>query len=408
MILLLFLCCSSPFKIWAGDYSIGLSAIGAVIFILWRWMAGGRAEAETGRIARWLIRGLWAIAVWGGILWLISENWAGRGGMFLDWVLAALVFSALLRTPVKDAKQLALLFVLAAIPNALLGLAQHISGVGLAPKDFSGWSRGAAFFPVYGFFGHSNDLAVYLYWPFLMAAGLFFQRQGWSRLIFAILAAVFGLALYWTVSRSILLTLGAAAVILAIMYFLPRRKAFLAAMAAGLGAAVLLLAGIFLTQNVDRINRILSGRLDLWGRALQVIAGDACLLPFGYLSIPPAGVPVFWLPHNIYILAWIEYGWPGIILLIGMACFFILSGLRRYPEIRKLPLAAWLWTGLAGVFLINGMASLYLHESYIIVYFICVAALWVIQLREIDSTAGGGSCGAETDPVRGSPARRFC
>jgi len=385
---LLFLSCSTPYRISTGAFSIGLTEIGAWVFIFWRWITGERAEEETGRTARWLTWGLRAIAVWAGILWLISENWAGRREMFYDWLLAALVFSAVLRSPIRDSKRLALIFVLAALPNAILGVMQHFSGIGLAPKDFSGWSRGAAFFPVYGFFGHSNDLAVFLYWPFLMAAGLIFSRKGWSRLMYAVLTVLFGLALYWTVSRATLLTLGVMVVILAMMYFLPRRKAFLTAMAAGLGAAVLLLAGIFLSQPLSRINRILSGRLDLWGGALQVISGDPWLMPFGYLSLSGShnGFSVFWLPHNIYLLSWIEYGWPGLLLQIGMAAFFLAGGLKRYAGLRLHPAAACLWAGLAGLFLINGMASLYFHEPYVIVNFICVAAIWVFQIREIDST----------------------
>jgi O-antigen ligase len=382
---LLFLSCSSPYRIWAGNFSVGLSEIGAWVFIFWRWMTGERAEEETERTARWLTRGLRVIVVWAGILWLVSADWAGRREMFYQWLLAALVFSAMLRSPVRDSKRLALLFILAALPNAFLGAVQHLSGIGLAPKDFSGWNAGAAFFPVYGFFGHSNDLAVFLYWPFLLAAGLAVCRRGWSRLPYALFAVLIGLALYWTISRSTLLTLGAAAVILALMYFLPRRKAFLAAMAAGLGTGVLLLAGIFLTQNLYRIDRILSGRLDLWSSALQVITSDPAWLPFGYLSIPPAGRSVFWLPHNIYLLSWMEFGWPGLVLLIGMAAFFLYDGMKRYAGLRRHPSAACLWAGLAGLFLVNGMASLYFHEPYVVVNFICVAVIWIFQTREIES-----------------------
>jgi O-antigen ligase len=386
MLFLLFLSCSSPYRITTDSLSLGLTEIFAWGYIFWSWVTGGRVEAEAGRTARWLIRGLWAIAVWAGFLWLISENWVMRREMFFDWVLASLVFSALLRSPVKVSR-LVLIFVLAAIPNAVLGVMQHLTGIGLAPKDFSGWSEGAAFFPVYGFFGHSNDLAVFLYWPFLLAGGLAISRRGGSRLLYAAMAVLFGLVLYWTVSRSTLLTLGVVAAILALMYFLPRKKAFLAAMGAGLGAAILLVAAVFLTQPAERINVILSGRLNLWGSALRVISGDPLLLPFGYLSIPPANLPVFWLPHNIYLLSWIEYGWPGILLMIGMAGFFLSGGLKRYAGLRRNPSAACLWAGLAGLFLVNGMASLYLHEPYVIVNFVCIAAIWIFRIREIESSS---------------------
>ncbi len=385
LLFLLFLSCSSPYRFSTVSSSIGLTEIGAWIFIFWRWMTGGGGE-ETERTARWLTRGLRVIAVWAGILWLLSANWDGRRGMFYDWLLAALVCSAVIRSPVRDSNRLALIFVLAALPNAFLGVVQYLSGIGLASKDFSGWNPGAASLPVYGFFGHSNDLAVFLYWPLLLSAGLAFLRRGWSRLPYALMAVLFGLAMYWTISRSTLLTLGVVAAILALMYFLPRRKTFLAAMAAGMGVGVLLLAGIFLTQNIDRINRLLSGRLNLWSSAIQVISADPFWLPFGYLSFPPDGRSVFWLPHNIYILSWMEFGWPGLVLLIGMAVFFLAGGLKRYAGLRRHPAAACLWAGLTGLFLVNGMASLYFHEPYVIVNFMCVAAIWIFQICEIDST----------------------
>ncbi len=385
ILFLLFLSCSSPYRIGVVNFSIGLTEIGAWVFILWRWMSGERAGEETGRTARWLTRGLRVIAVWAGILWLVSENWVGRREMFYQWLLSALVFSALLRSPVRDSKRLALIFILAALPNAVLGVIQHLLGIGLAPKDFSGWNAGAAFFPVYGFFGHSNDLAVFLYWPFLLSAGLAVYRRGWSRLPYALITVLLGLTLYWTISRSTLLTLGVVAAILALMYFLPGRKTFLAAMAAGMGTGVLLLAGVFLTQNIDRINRLLSGRLNLWRSAIQVISADPFWLPFGYLSFPPAGRSIFWLPHNIYILSWMEFGWPGLVLLIGMAAFFLYGGIKRYAGLRRHPSAACLWAGLAGLFLVNGMASLYFHETYVVVNFMCVAAIWIFQIREIES-----------------------
>jgi O-antigen ligase len=386
MLFLLCLSCSSPYRITTGSLSFGLTGIFAWVYIFWRWVAGGRVKAETGRMARWLIRGLWAIAVWAGFLWLISENWVMRREVFFDWVLAALVFSALLRSPVKVSR-LVLIFVLAAIPNAILGVAQQVSGIGLAPKDFSGWSEGAAFFPVYGFFGHSNDLAVYLYWPFLLAGGLAVSQRGGSRLLYAAMAVLFGLVLYWTVSRTTLLTLCVVAAILALMYFLPRKKVFLTAMAAGLGAAILLLAVIFLTQPTEQINVILSGRLNLWSSTLKIISSDPLRLPFGYLAIPTTRLSVFYIPHNIYLLSWIEFGWPGLLLLMGMAVFFVSGGLKQYEGLRRQPSAACLWAGLAGLFLVNGMTSLYFHEPYMIVNFICAAAIWIFMIREIESSS---------------------
>ena len=389
LLFLLFLFSSTPYRITVNSFSVSLTEIFAWIYILWRWAAGGRQDKEAERGIRWLIRGFFMLAAWSGFLWLLSIDWNTRRIMFLDWALAALVFLCLLRSPIKDWRRIALLFVLAALPNAILGMLQHAMGIGLAPKDFSGWGNDASNFPVYGYFRHSNDLAVYLYWPFLISAALSFVHRTWSRLFFAVLTVLFGVVLYWTISRSTLLTIAILVVLVPIIFFVSRRKSFLRILAVGIGIAALALAGILLTQPIGRINEILSGRLDLWGGALRIIFQDEYLLPLGYLAIPPESLRVFWIPHNIYILFWIEFGWVGIILLAGMAGFLLWTGWTRYEKLHSHRPAAVLWSGLAGLFLINGMASLYFHETHIIVAFICVAAIWIAQIREIDSAAPG-------------------
>jgi hypothetical protein len=394
LLFLLFLSCSTSYRITAGGTTIGLAEIAAWVYILWRWAAGGEADKETERDFRWMIRGLRFIAVWAGILWCVSLNWNARREMFLDWVLALLVFSCLLRSPVKDSRRLAFLVILAALPNALLGAVQHVLGIGLAPKDFSGWSENAAGLPVYGFFGHPNDLAVYLYWPFLICIVFIFTgRKAW-RALFFILAGLFGAVLYQTISRSTLLTLAAVAVVLAVLVLLPRKKPFLLAMTAGAGAGAAALAWFLSRVSFNQLNLILSGRLLLWKSTLHIISKDLLYLPAGYLFTPPANILVFWIPHNIYLLSWMQFGWLGIPLLAGWGFFFLSSGWNRYERLRRHPVAAVLWVGLAGLFLVNGIVSLYFHEPYVIVNFICVSALWAALVREVDRSPVPAAAGS--------------
>ncbi|MBN1439865.1 MAG: hypothetical protein JW929_10690 [Anaerolineales bacterium] len=384
LLFLLFTACSTPYRINPGSVSVGLSEIVAWLYILWRCATGSYGGKEEERNGRWLMRGIGLLAVWAALLWAISPNWITRRGMFTDWLLAGAVLLCLLHSPIKDWKRIALLMVLAALPNAFLGALQYGMGIGLAPKDLSGWSKGAASFPIYGLFRHSNDLAVYLYWPVLLCIGLAASGRNWIRASYAVLAFFFGLILWWTVSRSTLFTLALAGAGLALIFLLRRKKAFAWAMAGGAACAAAGLAGLFLALPLDRINRMISGRLGLWDRTINLIVGDPLLLPMGYLAEPPPTLRVFWIPHNIYLLSWIEYGWPGVVLLAGLAGFFLWGGWKRYERLRSHPGAAALWAGFAGLFLLNGMVSLYFHETYVILNFIAAAAVWIAQMREID------------------------
>jgi O-antigen ligase len=383
----LFLCCATPYRITTGSVSIGLSEIAALVYILWRWIAGGEDGPKPDPAVRWLLRGIWGLAVWAGFLWMLSANWETRQEMVFDWILAGLVLASLLRSPIKDGRRLALVFVLAALPNVFLGALQHGMGIGLAPKDFFGWSADARSFPVYGYFGHSNDLAVYLYWPLLACFGLAASSRAWSRAIFALLSIVFCTVLFWTLSRSTLIALGTVGGVSALFFLLRRRKTFLAVLGAAALAAVLFLIWIFLAFPIGAINPILSGRLKLWGTAWQVISADPLFLPLGYLAQPPPGLRVFWIPHSIYLLSWLEFGWPGVMLLAGLAWFFLWNGWKRYDRLRIHPAAAILWVGMAGLFLVNGPFILYFHETYVILNFICVTAVWIAQLRAVDLPA---------------------
>ena len=68
---------------------------------------------------------------------------------------------------------------------------QHAMGIGLSSKDLSGWGINAASFPITGFFGHSNDLAVYLFWPLLVGVGLFAAIRSWCKIPYLVLTLLF-------------------------------------------------------------------------------------------------------------------------------------------------------------------------------------------------------------------------
>jgi hypothetical protein len=387
----LFLSCTTAYQIPIGSHSVSPAEIFAWLFILWRWTVGGRNATQLGRGIRRLIWGFRAFAIYTGILWLLSNDWSFRGGMFTTWVLAALLVDCLLRSRWIDWKPVAALFILAALPNAVWGTLQHAMGIGLAPKDLSGWGTNAASFPIFGFFGHSNDLAVYMYWPLLVCVGLISSFRSWRRAGVVLLALLYALVLYWTISRTTLLAVGLVAVVVALAILVHRRRIFLLAVSAGAVLTALGIAWIFLTQPLEWINSTLSGRLSLWNEGLQTIFSDKYLLVFGYLAVLPANLKIWWLPHNIYTLFWIEFGLLGFLFLIGLGSYCMYSGWKRYEKLRTRFHAVVPWAGMAGLFLIIGMAGLYFHETYVIVNFLCVFAIWMTQIQEIDSPLSAGN-----------------
>jgi hypothetical protein len=394
LLFLLFFACSTPLRITYNSFSIGVSQLAAYAFILWRAIAGGIKQEKAEHNARWLIRGIFALSLLAGILFALSANWDMRRFMALDWLTAGLVLLCLLRSPLADWKRMAWLFVLAALPSVILGGLQHIAGIGLAPKDLSGWGHDAASSPVFGLSTHSNDLAVFLYWPFLTVIGLAYGYRGWKRIACAVLAVFFGLIIYWTISRSILITLILLVVLFLIFSLLPQRKWFAWVCAAACAIGILGFLWIVSTHSTAEINAILSGRLDLWSRTASLIGQDKLLLPLGYIEIPPDHIRIYWIPHNMYLLFWILYGWLGSLLLAGAGIYLLRIGWIRYEQLRAQKPAAILWLGFAGVFLIDGMVSLYFHETHFILNGICIIAIWMLQIASIDSEPGAASTSA--------------
>jgi O-antigen ligase len=235
---------------------------------------------------------------------------------------------------------------------------------------------------VIGLFGHSNDFSVYLFWPFVLSLGLAIERRKWQRIFFVFFTVLCALILYWTVSRTVLLTV-VGVVFCFLLLVLFRRKRFFALtllLLFGLGVIGVLL--ILQTKSAAEINYFLSGRPELWRLALEPIFADPLLLPLGYLAVPPSSLNIIWLPHNIYLYAWLNYGVVGFLLLAGLAGFVLITMWKQYNMLRKSPLAAFLWIGLAGLLLVNGLASLYLHENYILLTFTSILAIGIGLIQE--------------------------
>jgi hypothetical protein len=374
---LLFLCFGTSLRFSVGPFTLGLAEPAAFAFILWKLTTEPASPGLVRFRVSGILYGFTAAAIWISLLWVMSNDWRGRANGITGWILAAALMSVLFRKPPRDWQRVAVLLVLAAIPNLVICILQHFLGIGMPPKNLLGWNQDASLHPVIGLFGHSNDLAVYLYWPLMLSAGLAIRNRGWRRNFFAAVGLVCCVILYWSLSRTVLVTMGVVGVSTALFYALRNRRAFTASMAAGAGLTVTGVILLLATQSTKFINTLLSGRPALWNRALAPILHDPILLPFGYLAVPPPSLPIGWLPHNIFIYAWLNFGWPGLFLLCGLIVYILRFGWQRYNLLRSNPFLGVMWLALLGMLLVNGLASLYLHENYIVLYFASLLAVWV-------------------------------
>jgi O-antigen ligase len=373
---LLFLAFSIPFRFPFGSYTIGLAEPVTLVFILWRLLALKTSADGVYPSRSRVVKGFWIFAAWIAVVWVLSNDWKDRREALLGWGLAAALITVLLWKPPKDWRRIAILFVVTALPNIIAGILQYFLGIGMPPKDLSGWRNAdATIHPVVGFFGHSNDFAVYLYWPFVLSLGLALEGGKKSRIFFGVIAVLSALIIYWTVSRTIILTIIVLGFVFLLMLCIRRRKLFGGILLAIAGFAAAGVVIITQTRSAASINVLLSGRWEFWRQIMNVILSDPLLLPAGYLGVPPADFNILWLPHNIFLYAWLNYGFVGLFLLIGLIVYIVRIGWKRYDSLRTSFFPSLLWLGMSTLLLVNGLASLYLHENYIILTFICILAI---------------------------------
>lgn len=213
----------------------------------------------------------------------------------------------------------------------------------------------------------ANNEAAALLLPLAIAMTRFLAESGRSRWIHgaASLLIVFGILM--TGSRGGLL---GAAVVLAVVLWLGIAPRFLKA---GLAAAAVVLVTVVLVFQPAGFGRRQveneadsSGRTDIWAVGAQACETH-CLVGAGWGTFPTvyqehlAETPEARIqprgstfePHNIFLLAVIELGLPGLLLLIVGLVVSLVSALRLPPLLRAAPTAALLGTMVSSFFLSN-------------------------------------------------------
>lgn len=155
-----------------------------------------------------------------------------------------------------------------------------------------------------------------------------------NKFLLALYFVVIGIACAWAFAR---LYTFFAIVALIVTVMLPRnrrlRVLFLAGMALLVGWLVLDQNSILGALNDQGVDLSLSGRTRIWEKSLTLVQ-DRTAWGFGFATFD---APVFnWAwrgyrpahPHNSYIQAFFENGWPGLILTLALVATHVGVGLR--------------------------------------------------------------------------------
>jgi len=379
LLFILFLSMTTPLGISTGTPNFSVPEIAAFLYIVWRVVTLPKEKAAPQKLISILLWGCWLAVAWIALIWFCAANWSDRRSPLIDWILAVSLFTVIVRVPPKDQQGLklfALIFVLAALPNLLAGILQHFLGIGHWHKDLLGWNWKAADKPVQGFFSSPNDLGIFLFWVLILTVGLARGERRWNflRIGSVCVAVLCSLALYWTYSRLALLAAGCALAGIFLLPILTRKRMLeLAAAVPFVAAGIVLWISTFYP-----VRKLFSRRLVLWGRTIRVIFEEPLRVCLGYLSTEPirGELSVWWIPHNIYLLAWMQFGIPGFLGLAALAFFILGFSWTRYDSLRKDPLPAALGWGMLGMLFVIGMGSLYLYEGFTLLIFFSLLGLW--------------------------------
>jgi len=212
-----------------------------------------------------------------------------------------------------------------------------------------------------------NNQAAALLLPFAIAMGRMALTEGRRRAAYTLAATVLLTGVVLTGSRGGLLA--AIVTVIAVIAFTRRGRRALVAYAL---SGVMLLGGLIALQPAGVGERLIqseqtsSGRAEIWEVALSACK-SYCLIGSGWGTFPRvyalerASVPearvlkrgTSYEPHNIWILAAIETGLLGLLLVSLGFALSLRTALRVPAWVRGPPVAALLGTVVCGIFLSN-------------------------------------------------------
>ena len=337
-----------------------------------------------------------AMTLWSFIIRPWASNWQNGLSDVRDWAIPLLGFITFLSTIRQGWPKWIKIFLILVWLNAWLGIYQHFTD-SFKPfiTELAAYKTGFTFsleenrlalapFAV-GLFSHPNGFAMYLFAGLMVALGEFYKS---SRKLpfFIIILLPIALSLYWTYAKATLLVVAG----LIPFYWLERRvrsnKTFWAFISMGLITGLLALSQI--TKHIPApLLTTFWWRVGLWNTGLITLVNFPVVLFFGNGLDIFAKSAYYAQPHNLYLYVVLQYGLPGLLIIILLVTYILKRGnqLRRSGRMRSEPLLAALWLGLLGYFAI-GLAESNLMGIESRAIFMTLVACFAGLAREV---AGG-------------------
>jgi O-antigen ligase len=331
-----------------------------------------------------------AICSWAVAVWLVAPNWRERRLDLIGWIAPLVLLAVLLRDRPRSWSHFARLLVLASLPTltaVFVERALNVGGPFYAPvetKSLLGWLGGSRTYPNAGFFGHSNTLASYLLWIIAVSLGLWWQAHGRAKIAWMAFGLALGAALYFSLARTTIVAAAFTGIVFLALNRLRTRRGL--AVLAG-GVVITLLIIVFVSR--QGIGYALTGRLELWQRALRILARNPSIPLLGYQGLRPGLNAALYVSHNLYALGLFMYGLPGALVMVALALWTAWIGWRAFDRLRERPLAGALWSGMLAFFLVQASISLDLHEAVPRMIFFTMLVAYLGLLDELGQRADG-------------------
>jgi O-antigen ligase len=320
---------------------------------------------------------LWAVLV---------RSWAAdwRHGMsdVRDWVIPVLGFAVLTSTIRHGWRKWTRVFLLIVVLGAFVGIYQHVCnnfrpfvtnlasykmGFDLSPDD----NQLALASYAVGFFTHPNGFAIYLFIGLMMTLGWLAKPGGrWLKMV---VLGVIVLALFWTYAKASLLAVGFGVILFALQHWIKRSKYFLVAVVTLVTTGSVgfwLVAQYFPTQLLGTF----WWRVGLWQTALSTIGENPSILFTGNGLDTFANQAYYGQPHNVYLYIVLEYGLPGLTLILTALWQVWKRGWHvRMTLMTREPMLAALWIALLSYFLIGLVESNLFGIENRMIFLACLA-----------------------------------
>ncbi len=368
-----------------GPLSFDLAEPLAIVLLLIYFVVTRRQRVSLTPRRRTVFVAAIAIFSWAVAVWLVAPNWRERRLDLIGWIAPLVLLAVLLRDRPRSWNHLARLLVLASLPTLAAVFVERALNVGgpfyspVGTKSLLGWLGGAHTFPTAGFFGHSNNLASYLLWIIVLTLGLWWGARGREKLGWTAVGLALGAALFFSLARTTIIAVAFAGTVLLALFALRTRGRFVLGVVIGGALIALLMVFFFNRLGVDYA---LSGRPELWARAMRIISRNPAFLATGYLGLRPALSEAWYLAHNLFLLGLLMYGVPGALAMIALAVWTVWIGWRDFERLRENMLAGALWSGMLAFFLVQALVSLDLHEAVPRLIFLSVLVVYLGLLDE--------------------------